>query len=806
MADLNQHAFASSTFPPLAGAALVGSPASETTLSVTVRVRRKPGAPELPSATTQGQLPAGSRTHLTREQFAERYGAASADLDRVKSFASTHGLSVTTSDAARRSVTVEGTAAQMDAAFGVELRHYHTGAIAYLSHAGEASVPADLAEIVESVHGLDTRPLAQPLNRQAPSLGAGISAPLGTAPLLPAQVARLYDIPTNSAAGQCIAILEFGGGYLPGDVQQYFGTIAHLPVPDVTSVGVDNATNAPGDPADSEVILDIAVAGSVAPGAKIVVYFAPNTGQGWIDCISTAIHDAVHRPTTISISWGGDESGWGSVANTISNVLAEAAHLGITVFASSGDSGSETPPQVLYPASDPNIMACGGTTISNVSGLNFTQSAWSGSGGGVSNTFARPIWQSWANVPPSKNPAGHVGRGVPDIAGNADPASGYALILKGSSIGVWGGTSAVAPFYAGMVAVLNASFAAPLGFMNGNAYALKGPFAFDDVTAGNNGAYTAGPGWDAVTGLGSVNGANFATGLFGVGLPPAIVTFKNQLFMAWKGIEFDDRIFTTHYNGSTWAPQSSVPNVATSSGVALAAFNSQLYMAWKGAGNDQNIYWSHFNGINWTPQQQIPGIATSTGPRLALFQNKLFMAWKGMEDDQRLWWSSFNGSVWAPQQSVPGVGSSVGPAIAAFGTGLVAVWKGQFGDPGLWYSTFNGSAWAPQKQIVNTGSSEGPSLAVFNNQLFAAWKGEFSDERLWYASYNGSTWTPQKQISFFGSSVGPGLTSYNGKLVAVWKGIHGDDRIWYSAFEGTTWANQQIVPGVGTSVDLLRAA
>ena len=487
----------------------------------------------------------------------------------------------------------------------------------------------------------------------------------------------------------------------------------------------------------------------------------------------------------------------------MSAAFAEASPLGVSVFASSGDGGSGSPAEVLYPASDPNLSGCGGVTISNVSGTSFTQTAWGGSGGGVSNVFAQPSWQSWAGVPASVNPAGHIGRGVPDIAGNADPASGYQLILKGASAGVWGGTSAVAPFYAGVVAVLNAALGAPLGFLNGNLYAFEGPFVFGDITSGSNGSYSAKPGWDAVTGLGSINGGAMETALLGIGLPPALAVFDNKLFMAWKGVEFDERIFFTTYNGSAWAPQTQVPNVATSAGVSLAVFDNVLYMAWKGEGNDQGIWWSTYNGSAWASQKEVPNVASSTGPRLAVFDNKLFMAWKGMEDDQRLWWSSFNGTTWAAQQQIPGVASSVGPALVVLGSSLVAAWKGEFGDPGLWYSTFNGSTWTPQKEVVGPGTSEGPSLAIYNNELFAAWKGEYADQSLWYAAYNGSVWTPQKQIPGVWSSIGPSIAPFGGKLFAVWKGMSGDERIWFTAYNGSTWAAQQIVPGVGTSNDLI---
>jgi kumamolisin len=732
---------------------------------------------------------------MSREEFEQQYGSSTTDLDAVKAFAAQYGLTVVESDSGRRTVVVSGTVAQLNAAFGVQLQRFHTGSTSYLSHTGPASVPTTLKDIVESVHGLDTRPVVSPQNRQA-------AAGQATTALLPAQVAQLYQFPTNSAAGQTIGILEFGGGYQVSDVQNYFQNIANLPVPNVSWVGVDGATNSfSGGGDDVEVILDICVAGSVAPGAKIVVYFAPNTDQGFIDATTTAAHDNVNKPSVLSISWAGSETGWGCAAiQPVSQAYAEAAALGLSIFVASGDGGSGNPPVVNYPSSDPNITGCGGTTISNVSGTSFTQTAWAGSGGGVSGCFQLPSYQSWAGVPAAPN--GQVGRGVPDIAGNGDPASGYQLILNGQSIGVWGGTSAVAPFYAGLVAVLNAALGEPLGFLNDNLYIFEGPYVFDSVTSGSNGAYNAGPGWNPVTGLGSINGTPMEVALFGICLPPALAAFNNQLFMAWKGIEFDERLWFTSYNGASWAAQQQIPGVWSSTGPALAVFQGKLYMAWKGMGNDQRIWWTSFNGTTWAAQQQVPGVASSTGPRLAVFNNTLYMAWKGMEEDQRLWWTSFNGTIWAAQQLIPGWGS-VGPALAVFNNQLFAVWKGMYGDPRLWYSTFNGSSWAQQQQIGGTGSSEGPSLAIFNGQLFAVWRGEFSDQSLWYASFNGSTWTPQKQMPQGWSSVGPGIATFDNQLFVAWKGMWGDERIWFSAYNGSAWTPQQIVPGVGTSGDLV---
>jgi kumamolisin len=121
-----------------------------------------------------------------------------------------------------------------------------------------------------------------------------------------------------------------------------------------------------------------------------------------------------------------------------------------------------------------------------------------------------PSWQSGVGVPPSANPNHNVGRGVPDVAGDADPTTGYVTLVDGQS-GITGGTSAVAPLWAGLIALINQSLGKPAGFINALLYQNQGKTAdFNDITSGNNGAYSAGPGWDACTGLGSPIGAQVA--------------------------------------------------------------------------------------------------------------------------------------------------------------------------------------------------------------------------------------------------------------------------------------------------------
>ena len=290
---------------------------------------------------------------------------------------------------------------------------------------------------------------------------------------------------------------------------------------------MDGAHNQPGtdpnDPqnADGEVALDIEVAGAVAPKAKIVVYFAPNTAQGFVNVFNHAVHDSDHNPSVISTSWGSAEDPTDPTTKQIDQILQDAASMGVTLCAASGDSGSRDDPNntdqaaVDFPASSPSALGCGGTAL-RISGTKITDEVvWEDhSGGGVSRIFDLPSHQESAGVPSAVNPAGPVRRGVPDVAGDADPATGYKILVDGQSL-TFGGTSAVAPLWAGLIARINQKLGHNAGFINTILY--QNPQAFNDITSGSNTDYNAGPGWDPCTGLGSPKGAAVLQALSGNG-------------------------------------------------------------------------------------------------------------------------------------------------------------------------------------------------------------------------------------------------------------------------------------------------
>ncbi len=508
----NKLALAGSELQPV-GTRIGDQPVDEK-IEVSVILKPKERAP----------VPRAGGASVSREQFAARYGADEKAIEQVKQFAQENNLTVTAVSPERRTVQLEGTAADMIRAFDTQLERYSHQGREYRARKGAIKLPPELVDSVEAVLGLDNRTQARAhfRVRGATSLTASAAAAVS---YTPRQVAGFYQFPPDvDGAGQTVGILELGGGYKPADLKTYFSSLG-VKEPTVVSVSVDKAKNKPtnANSADGEVLLDIEVVGAVAPGAKIVVYFAPNTSQGFQDALTTAIHDSAHHPSVISISWGSAESTWTAQAMTAFDSAAQdAAALGVTICAASGDSGSSDGVSgggnhVDFPASSPHILACGGTSLQTGNGAITSETAWNdgsqggASGGGFSKQFPLPAFQSGAKIRP---PSGG-GRGVPDVSGDADPETGYSVLVDGQSL-VIGGTSAVAPLWSGLIALMNQRLGKPLGFLQPVIYALPASAdAFRDITSGSNGAFSAGPGWDAVTGLGSPSGDNLLTALGG---------------------------------------------------------------------------------------------------------------------------------------------------------------------------------------------------------------------------------------------------------------------------------------------------
>jgi kumamolisin len=507
-------------------------------LEVTIGVRRKKDLPDLSSVDA---VPPGKRRYMTHDELSAGYGSAPDAVDTIRKFAGAHNLEIIREDPVSARMTLGGTVSDLSAAFGVTLFDYQDPVLgAFHARTGPVSVPTELKNDITGVFGFSNQRHLR--RKHKPKLVEAAATMAKRAWFVPTELADIYNFPANDAAGQCVALLEFGGGVDDSDVTAYFSHIK-VPKPNVTIVG-GGAVDPSSDPESTgEVMLDIDVAGALAPGATIAVYFSTFDEKGLIDAISAVISDTQNKPSVVSISWGWDENQpfqrditWSPAAiDHVNHSLLAAAHLGITVCVSTGDDGSEAQIQdgrahVNYPASSPYVLAVGGTSLTvrqtSAGSSAIRETVWndgpgSGTGGGISDYTARPDWQNGI-VDPSINPGGFVGRGIPDVAANADPATGY-LTQSGGKLGVVGGTSAAAPLWASLIARVNKAMGARAGNFNALLYKNWGPAGvLRDITLGNNdtdgllgGQFAAKAGWDACTGWGAPDGKKLLAAMTG---------------------------------------------------------------------------------------------------------------------------------------------------------------------------------------------------------------------------------------------------------------------------------------------------
>lgn len=517
----------------------VGRVKATESFCVTVVLRRRPDGDFMPAVGSLKYLRKGHQRRLSKNTFIRKYGTYPKDISRVRKFAKNNGLKISCVNRPRRIIILSGNTRQFERAFSVKLHYYKysrkdfTGQDlknakkTFRGREGFIYIPKYLIKRIIGVFGLDNRYIGR---RNTNGFSGNVS--LLTVPT----VAKLYNFPTNSAAGQTIAIFSISG-YLPQDVQTYFQSLPGYYVPRIIDVPNDGNIRC----ADPETTQDICIVGSVAQGANIAVYYAPtNDQQGWVNLISRAIHPESSDPVCSVLSCSflclkSDDLN-ASFVNALNHCFSDAHIQGVTVCAASGDYGSDCnvgdgQAHVEYPASDPFVLSCGGTAIQNLNGNSFDEFVWNddtgATGGGISNFFTEANaslvpsynYQKIVNVPKSVND-GHVGRGVPDVSANASLHSGYSITCGGQGI-VVGGTSAAAPLYAGLIAVINAALKTNVGFINAKLYAnattvtrrISGPPG--PVNNRFNGApgYPATIGWNACTGLGAINGNAFLVAL-----------------------------------------------------------------------------------------------------------------------------------------------------------------------------------------------------------------------------------------------------------------------------------------------------
>jgi kumamolisin len=493
---------------------------------------RLPGAAEL-DAYLHDLVTPGSRNYqhfLAPAEFGARFGLPDARIAPIVSWLESGGLAAQLMPQ-RTSIAVSGSAGQVSNLLGVRLVDWQNAAgKRYHVPVGQVAVPASLEGDVAAVLGLNTEPLIQPSAVPIPiKAGAGDG-------LVPSTVSTAYEIdPLHEAGlngeGMTIAIVSFAT-FTPSDVElfdQTFGFAGGTPVEIVRLPGALTEL----DEGSGEVALDIQVIRGIAPKAQIINYEGPNTADGFVPIISRIVADG--RAKIVSISWGLCEN-WSSptAMRAEQREFAAAFAAGISIFSSSGDDGaydcrrvdiSDNPferdltPGVDWPTSSPSVVSVGGTFLTlREDGTYVEEAGWeeplggAGGGGGLSGIQERPEWQVGLGV---DNAASNGMRQVPDVAGPADPSSGFVVTYtdyeQGLVSGKVGGTSAAAPFWAASM-LLTQQLAAregvtALGPLGPVLYQISAEqptgAVFHDIVRGGNLLYSAGPGWDYSTGLGS---------------------------------------------------------------------------------------------------------------------------------------------------------------------------------------------------------------------------------------------------------------------------------------------------------------
>jgi kumamolisin len=539
---------------------VVGEPGKDEKIEVRLILRYNPEAAKLPSLERLGAQRLHERNYMGVEEFSRKYGAAPEDIAAVEAFARDYDLKVEEVDGPRHLIKLSGTVQAVCAAFGVVLRYYQHANGTSLGHRQEISLPAELDHLVDAVLGLDHFPTGQ---CQLPAFEVTVNAggPPQITGYTPLELEKLYNFPTDlDGAGECIAILALGGGFDPDVLQSYF-TYLGLPMPDISWVSADAGNDYnPDNRLTHEIMVDIEVAGAIAPGARIVVYFGPT--DGYIRTLHTAVNDATNNPSVISISFSSPEILMTAPELKLyDRLVRDAALKGMSICAASGDTGSnicaskaQSPLGFVnnlaltnFPPSNPGVLGCGGTFMTTAVGQigsevaynalgwlfsadptdNNLPSNWGATGGGVSIIYPLPSYQERVDVDGATNhrvvfdpsivreklrspvPVPPRGRGVPDVAAHS---IGYKVLIKGTApndLTLSGGTSAVTALWAGLIARLNQGLKQRLGFLHPILYNDLSPGALRRITRGSNGAYEARPDlqWNACTGLGVPNGS-----------------------------------------------------------------------------------------------------------------------------------------------------------------------------------------------------------------------------------------------------------------------------------------------------------
>lgn len=468
------------------------------------------------------------RRFLTPAEFNARFGPSESDVRLVSEHLARYGMRV--GRLGSLVLTAEGPTASVESSFQVQVGNYQTrsGRVAHAANA-DPIFPADLAGKIKAVAGLDDFMQLRPRARER-ALDSRASMSDG---MTPAKIRSAYSLDTipQTGAGETLAIFTLAG-YTASDIAAY-ASATGITAPTLQNVLVDGGPANPSDGAE-ETTLDIQLAAAVAPGlSKIMVYQGPNTDTGVLHTYAQIANDNVAK--VVSSSWGlSEDLSSSSFRDAENTIFQQMAAQGQSIFAASGDDGAtddQTRPNNLSvddPASQPYVTAVGGTTLSLTSANTYrSESAWAGSGGGTSDYWAQPSWQS--QVGTNNHGQWTNGRMLPDVSLNADPNTGYSIYF-GGGWHVYGGTSCAAPIWAAFTSLVNQKRVADgrsrVGFLNPQLYQIgqsaQNPAAFHDVASGNNGYFLGADFHDLATGWGSFSGQGLFNNLTAPALPAAI--------------------------------------------------------------------------------------------------------------------------------------------------------------------------------------------------------------------------------------------------------------------------------------------
>ena len=454
---------------------------------------------------------------LSVPEFTERFAPTEEDYAAVVRFAEQNGLTVTGTFPNRMVVNVTGSVADIERAFHVNMGVYQHPTEERPFYAPDQEPTPDLPFPLWHITGLDNFSIPHPASlRRAPEAKGGTTGSGPSGYFIGSDMrAAYYGSGSLTGKGQSVGLVEFAG-YNIADVNNYFTKVKQTNAVTVTGVSTDGSSlSCTKHCDDTEQVLDIEVAISMAPGMSQVRVYVSDTSD--VSIFNKMATENISK--SLSCSWG-----WSPADPTSDDpIFKEFATQGQNLFVASGDSGAyRNGSRYVYPADDAYVTSVGGTdlTTSSAGGPWKSETAWSYSGGGISpNNIAIPSYQKTAGVITTANKGSKTLRNSPDVAAEAN-TDNY-ICYDGTCAGGWGGTSFAAPRWAGYLALVNQQSVAhgksTVGFINPTIYPLglgsSYSSDFHDIISGSNGTYSAVTGYDLVTGWGSPNGTGLINAL-----------------------------------------------------------------------------------------------------------------------------------------------------------------------------------------------------------------------------------------------------------------------------------------------------